>query len=78
MNLIPGVIYFVLMYQMPGQPPQYEFVEGVSAEECALLVKETVSMANERLTGVKLTGQCIVVVPQTWEIKQDAEEDEDD
>lgn len=71
MNLVPGIIYFVLTYQQPGHPPAYEMIEVPTADECALLVKEAVSMANERLSGMKITGQCVIVYPQTWEIRGD-------
>lgn len=69
MNPIPGVIFFVLTFQAPERPPQYELIEVPTAEECALLVREAISMANERLSGFKVSGQCVTVFPQTWEIK---------
>lgn len=74
MNLVPGIIYFVLMYQTPNQPPLYEMIEVPTAEECALLVKEAVSMANERLSGMKISGQCVTVYPQTWAIRGEQNE----
>jgi hypothetical protein len=77
-NPIPGIIYFVLMYQMPNQPPLYDFVEVPTAEECAILVKEAILMANEKLSGAKIEGRCVTVFPQTWEIKDTQEQEDSD
>lgn len=75
MNPIPGIIFFVLTLQSPHQHPMYEFIEVPTADECALLVKEAVMMNNEILSGMKITGACVTVVPQTWAIKDQKEDD---
>lgn len=59
------------MWGAPNAHPQYDLIEVPTAEECALLVKEAIQMNNEKLSGVRLTAQCVIVVPQTWEIGHD-------
>jgi len=68
MNPLPGIIFFVLMYQSPGQPPRYDLIEVATAEECATLVKEAIAMKNEILVGTTINAQCVTVVPQVWTI----------
>ncbi len=71
--MTPGIVLFVLMLQWPDKPPQRYVSEEVTAEECSQLVLETMKMNNEQLVGAKLYGQCVTIVPKTFEIKEETE-----